>query len=307
MNSIKSKKWVIGGAVLSVLAVAGVASLSGTSVAEEAKASSSGRPALTVTTTTLRQDKWARSLTANGSILPWQEAIISAQVQGLRIAEVKVSIGDHVQQGDVLVTLDNFVRSDDGTDRTTQGRIVAPDSGVISAANANVGSMLQPGAELFRIIRKSRLEWRADLTADELMLLRKGMTAEVTVGDRVLKGSIRAISPSVNAQTRYGYALVTLPNSKGIIAGAYARGIIDISGGKRTLATLPQSAVMQRGSKTYVLQVGPDNKVSEHTVTIGQRVGDRVEIKQGLKANEPVVESGGAFLTEGDTVQVVKG
>ena len=304
---IKNKKWVIGGVVLSALAVAGIASMSSISVAEEAKTPSIGRPALTVTTTMLRQDKWARSLTANGSILPWQEAIISAQVQGLRIAEVKVSIGDHVQQGDVLVTLDNFVRSDDGTDRTTQGRIVAPDSGVISAANANVGSMLQPGAELFRIIRKSRLEWRADLTADELMLLRKGMTAEVTVGDRVLKGSIRAISPSVNPQTRYGYALVTLPNSSGVIAGAYARGIIDISGGKRTLATLPQSAVMQRGSKTYVLHIGPDNKVNERAVTIGQRVGDRVEIKQGLKANEPVVESGGAFLTEGDTVQVVKG
>ena len=139
------------------------------------------------------------------------------------------------------------------------------------------------------------------------MLLRKGMTAEVTVGDRVLKGSIRAISPSVNAETRYGYALVTLPNSSGIIAGAYARGVIDISSGKRTLATLPQSAVMQRGSKTYVLHIGPDNKVNEHAVVIGQRVGDRVEIKQGLKANEPVVESGGAFLTEGDTVQVVKG
>lgn len=305
---LKNKKWIIGGVVVSALAIAGVASMSSTSVAEEAKAPATGRPALTVTTTTLRQDKWARSLTANGSILPWQEAIISAQVQGLRIAEVKVSIGDHVQQGDVLVTLDNFTGAvDDATGRTTQGRILAPDSGVISAANANVGSMLQPGAELFRLIRKSRLEWKADLTADELMLLRKGMTAEVMVGDRVLKGTIRAISPSVNAQTRYGYALVTLPNSKGVIAGAYARGNIDISGGKRTLATLPQSAVMQRGSKTYVLQVGPDNKVSEHAVTIGQRVGDRVEIKQGLKVNEPVVESGGAFLTEGDVVQVVKG
>ena len=308
MNMMKNKKWIIGGVVVSALAVVGIASMSSTSVAEEAKAPSSGRPALTVTTTTLRQDKWARSLTANGSILPWQEAIISAQVQGLRIAEVKVSIGDHVQQGDVLVTLDNFVRSDDGTDRTTQGRIVAPDSGVISAANANVGSMLQPGAELFRIIRKSRLEWRADLTADELMLMRKGMTAEVTVGEgRVIKGVVRAISPSVNPQTRYGYALVTLPNSAGVIAGAYARGTIDISGGKRTLATLPQSAVMQRGSKTYVLHIGTDNKVNEHAVVIGQRVGDRVEIKQGLKANEPVVESGGAFLTEGDVVQVVKG
>ncbi|MDH2915253.1 MAG: efflux RND transporter periplasmic adaptor subunit [Gallionella sp.] len=309
MNVIKNKKWIIGGLVVSAFAVVGLVSMSGASVAEEAKTPATGRPALTVTTTTLRQDKWARSLTANGSILPWQEAIISAQVQGLRIAEVKVSIGDHVQQGDVLVTLDNFTRSvDDATDRATQGRIVAPDSGVISAANANVGSMLQPGAELFRLIRKSRLEWRADLTADELMLMRKGMTAEVTVGEgRVIKGVVRAISPSVNPQTRYGYALVTLPNSSGVIAGAYARGIIDISGGKRTLATLPQSAVMQRGSKTYVLHIGPDNRVNEHTVIIGQRVGDRVEIKQGLKANEPVVESGGAFLTEGDVVQVVKG
>jgi len=309
MNKIKNKKWIIGGVMVSALAAAGIASVSSTSVAEEAKTPTTGRPALTVTTTTLRQDKWARSLTANGSILPWQEAIISAQVQGLRIAEVKVSIGDHVQQGDVLVTMDNFVRSgDEVADHATQSRIVAPDSGIISAANANVGSMSQPGVELFRLIRKSRLEWRADLTADELMLLRKGMTAEVTVGEgRIIRGTVRAISPSVNAQTRYGYALVTLPNSAGVIAGAYARGIIDISGGKRTLATLPQSAVMQRGSKNYVFHIGPDNRVNEHTVVIGQRVGDRVEIKQGLKENEPVVETGGAFLTEGDVVQVVKG
>jgi multidrug efflux pump subunit AcrA (membrane-fusion protein) len=266
------------------------------------------RPALTVRTTTLREDKWARTLQANGSILPWQEAIISAQIQGLRIAEVKVSIGDHVQRGDVLVTLDNFLRpSDEASERTAQGRIVAPDDGVISAANANVGSMLQPGAELFRLIRKGRLEWRAELTADELMLIRKGMPVEVNVGEgRVIKGTVRAISPSVNAQTRYGYALVTLPGSSGIIAGAYARGTFNISGGKKSMQTLPQSAVLQRGSTTYVLVVGADNQVHERAVTVGQRVSDHVQIRQGLKANEPVVESGGAFLTEGDIVRVVK-
>lgn len=37
---------------------------------------------LTVRTTALREEKWARTLAANGSIIPWQEAIISAQVQG---------------------------------------------------------------------------------------------------------------------------------------------------------------------------------------------------------------------------------
>jgi multidrug efflux pump subunit AcrA (membrane-fusion protein) len=124
---------------------------------------------------------------------------------------------------------------------------------------------------------------------------------------RVLKGTVRAISPSVNQQTRYGYALVTLPDSTGIIAGVFARGIFDISNGKRSLQSLPQTAVMQRGSLTYVLVVGADNHVQERAVKTGQRVGDRIEIKQGLKANEPVVESGGPFLTQGDLVQVVKG
>jgi HlyD family secretion protein len=287
--------------------------LPGTSLAEQA-VPAAGRPALTVRTVTLREEKWARTLAANGSIVPWQEAIISAQVQGLRIAEVKVSIGDHVQQGDVLVTLDNFARdnstrpgSGPGSSNMTQGRIVAPDSGIISAANANVGSMPQPNTELFRLIRKGRLEWHADLTADELMLIRKGMSAEITIGEgRVIKGAVRAISPSVNPQTRYGYALVALPDSGGIVAGAFARGTFDVSGGKRPLQSLPQSAVMQRGSMTYVLVVGPDNRVHERAVTVGQRNGDRVQIKQGLKADEPVVESGGPFLTEGDVVQVVK-
>jgi RND family efflux transporter MFP subunit len=257
----------------------------------------------------LRADKWSRSLLANGSILPWQEAIITAQVQGLRIAEVKVSIGDYVHQGDVLVTLDNFARpSDEASERSAQGRIVAPDDGIISAANANVGSMLQSGAELFKLIRKGRLEWRAELTAEELMLIRKGMSAEISVGEgRVIKGTVRAISPSVNMQTRYGYVLVSIPDSSGIIAGAFAHGTFDISGGKNTLSSLPQSAVLQRGSATFVLVVGADNRVHERMVKTGQRSGDRIEIKQGLKANESVVESGGAFLTEGDVVQVVKG
>ena len=307
---IQRKSKVIKIALLVLLVLGGAAWKVGAGRAKaETAAPAVSRPALTVRTTTLQDAKWGRTLSANGSILPWQEAIISAQVQGLRIAEVNVSIGDHVQQGEVLVTLDNFARVvGDASERPVQGRILAPDSGVISAASANVGSVAQPGVELFRLIRKGRLEWRAELTADELMLLRKGMTAEITVGEgRVIRGTVRAIAPSVNSQTRYGYVLVTIPDSTGIIAGAYAHGTFDVSGGKKSVLSLPQSSVMQRGTLTYVLVVGADNHVHERTVSVGQRVGDRIQIKQGLKANEPVVESGGSFLTEGDVVQVVKG
>lgn len=304
------KSRVIKIASVLIVALVGVMLLRpGHGKAEQAGKPSEARPALTVRTATLREDKWVRTLSATGSIVPWQEAIISAQVQGLRIAEVRVSIGDHVRQGQVLVTLDNFARgSRAGGLGSVQGRIVAPDSGIISAANATVGTMSQPGQELFRLIRQGKLEWRADLTADELMLLRKGMDVTVSVGEgHLIKGRVRAISPSVDSRTRYGYALVSLPNSSGIVAGAFARGTFDISGGVRKLQSLPAVAVLQRGEKTYVLVVDSENHVHERPVTVGQRQGDRVEIVEGLKADEPVVETGGAFLTDGDVVRVVKG
>ena len=95
--------------------------------------------------------------------------------------------------------------------------------------------------------------------------------------------------------------------ARGSLRELFAHGTFDVSGGKRALLSLPQSAVMQRGSMTFVLVVGADSHVHEREVKVGQRNGDRIEIRQGLKADEPVVESGGAFLTEGDVVQVVKG
>ncbi len=293
----------------SLALVGGALWLMGDSAAEETVTApapaSGGRPALTVRTVALHEDKWAETLSANGSILPWQEAIISSQLQGVRIAAVKVSIGDRVKQGEVLATLDNAIYA--AGKASPQGKILAPDDGVISSASANVGSMPKSGDELFRLIRKGRLEWQAELTAEELMRLKVGMKAQVTVGGhRTLKGTVRAISPAVNAKTRYGYALVSLPDSEGIIAGAYAQGTFDISSGKRKLSALPQSTIMRRGSHAYVLVVDEASRVHERAVKLGQRNGDSVEIVQGLQPGEQVVETGGPFLTEGDLVKVLK-
>jgi len=287
-----------------VLLVGGIVwILSGQSVAAPAVEAVS-RPALTVHTTVLREDKWSETLSANGSILPWQEAVIGAQLQGVRIVDVKVSIGDRVQRGDVLATLDNALHP--AGDGMPQSKIVAPDDGVISSVSANVGSMPQTGTELFRLIRQGRLEWRAELTAEELMRLRRGMRATITLsGGRTVYGTVRAISPKVEMQTRFGHALIRLDDSHNIIAGVFARGTFDISG-ERKVRWLPPTAVMQRGDLTFVLVVDAMGRVHERPVLIGQRNGIKVEIKSGLQQNEPVVESGGPFLTDGDVVQVVK-
>ena len=55
--------------------------------------------------------------------------------------------------------------------------VLAPDDGIISARSATVGSLTQPGQELFRLIRGGRLEWRAEVSSADLASLKPGMAA----------------------------------------------------------------------------------------------------------------------------------
>ncbi len=349
--------------------IAALALLSGAalwhSFSLEKPKTASAKPALTVTTTALKSVQWQRSISANGSVMAWQEAIIGAEVSGVRIADVRVSVGDTVTKGQVLATLANdtlaaneaesqaalreseavlvdassnaarmrklvdagFVSAQQAgqantsentarakldaqrarlkvsMQRLTQQNITAPDAGVISARTATVGAITQPGAELFRLIRQGRLEWHADVTADELGYIKKGMKAELsTAQGGLVQGVVRAISPSINPQTRYAQVLVDLPADPGLVSGMFGRGILLL--GLKQAAVLPLSAVMIKEGTAYVLAVGADSHVSRKKVVAGRRQGDQIEIISGLEADTQVVESGGAFLVEGDLVRV---
>src|SRR5262249_47112237 len=85
-------------------------------------------------------------------------------------------------------------------------RVVAPDAGVLSARAATVGSLSQPGQEMFRLIRGGRLEWRAEVTAAELGRVVPGLVAYVVPtgaapGARI-EGKVRMVAPTVDPQTR---------------------------------------------------------------------------------------------------------
>ena len=63
------------------------------------------KPSLTVTTVFPISQNLAQTVTANGNLAAWQEAIIGAEANGLKITEVRVNVGDRVQRGDVLAVL----------------------------------------------------------------------------------------------------------------------------------------------------------------------------------------------------------
>ena len=188
--------------------------------------------------------------------------------------------------------------------RLSQTRVLAPDDGVISARTATVGSVAQPGAELFRLIRGGRLEWRAEVTASELARVKPGMTVHLVQADgSKLEGKVRMVAPTIDPQTRNGIVYVDLPQAAPARAGMFSRGEFEL--GRSKAMTLPQSAVLLRDGFTYALRVGADSHVSQTKITTGRRVGDRIEVLGGLKPDEPVVASGVGFLSDGDFVRVV--
>ena len=192
--------------------------------------------------------------------------------------------------------------------RLAQTRITAPDDGVISARVAAVGGMVQGGQELFRLIRKNRLEWRAEVPATELLRLKPGMTVMVMgLDNQAVAGRLRMAAPTVDAQSRMGLAYVDLPTGaagSAFRAGSFARGEFKL--GSSSAKSLPQSALQLRDGFAYVFQVGADGRVQQRKVTTGRRSGERVELTGGLDAGARVVASGVGFLSDGDLVRVVE-
>lgn len=352
------------------------ASPSAASVAAQAKASAarSARPSLSVQVARPVQADWPLELSANGAIAAWQEAVVGAELAGLRLDTVLVNVGDRVRRGQVLATLaSEAVRADiqnaqaslqeaqalaaeakSNADRARnlraadaisaqeaqrsltseqtalarvesakaqlaaqelrgrQTRVVAPDDGVISSRTATVGTVVQPGLELFRLIRQSRLEWRAELPSADLGRVQPGMKAVATPpGGQPVEGRVRMVAPTVDGGTRNGLVYVDLPASAaqaGARAGMFAAGKLAV--GQAGGLTVPQTAVLLRDGFSYVFVLegapsGQQASVRQVKVKVGRRQGERIEVLEGLKQGAQVVAAGVAFLADGDTVRVV--
>ena len=192
--------------------------------------------------------------------------------------------------------------------RLGQTQVRAPDSGIISARLATVGAVVGNGAELFRLIRQGRLEWRAEVTATELGRITTGTTALITAASGArLAGRVRTIGPTVDPQTRSALVYVDLTSLPGAAsgserAGMFARGEFDL--GAVPALTVPQPAIVVRDGFSYVYRVNPDNRVAQQKVQTGRFEGGRVEIMSGLPADARIVASGAGFLNDGDLVRI---
>lgn len=185
-------------------------------------------------------------------------------------------------------------------------RVLAPDSGVITARNISVGQVAQAGNELLRLLRQNRIEWRGDVPESELPSLRVGQNVIVTsVDGREHHGSIRIVAPTVNTNTHNGTVYVDVASDDALRPGMFARGQIEVS--QDQALVVPLAAMISSDGYHYVYVVNSDRTVRRQVIQTGVLQGDQIEVLAGLQAGDTIVTSGAGFLKDGDLVNVVGG
>ncbi|SFM47764.1 efflux RND transporter periplasmic adaptor subunit [Variovorax sp. OV329] len=373
-KNIKRSHLFIALAVLLLVAVAAVFALrpKGEEKPKEAARSDvPARPALTVTVAQPEDTELVVKLPANGNIAAWQEASVGSEAANLRLAEVRVNVGDVVRKGQVLAVfapesvqadmaqakaslaeaqataadaagnasrartlqttgalsqqqINQYITAEQTAKAKVEAakamlaaqqvrigntRVLSPDDGVVSSRTATVGSVVNAGTELFRLIRQGRLEWRAEVTASELGRIAVGTPAVVTgASGAQVRGTVRSMAPTVDPQTRNALIYVDLPGAmdgkSSLKAGMFASGDFEL--GRNQARTVPQASIVPRDGFNHVLVLQPDQRVRAIKVETGRRVGDRVEIRTELPADAKVVVQGAGFLNDGDLVRVVE-
>lgn len=188
--------------------------------------------------------------------------------------------------------------------KLAQTRITAPDDGVVASKAGVVGNVASVGTELYRLIRQGRIEWRAELDAQQLTQVRAGQSAQVQLpgGGAAVAGTVRLVSPTLSTSTGRGIAYVSLDAKGSARAGTFASGSIALE--RRQALTLPEAAVVQRDGRAYVFLVDAGGKAASRPVATGRRQDGRVEIVSGIEPTARVVARGGAFLADGTPVTV---
>lgn len=192
--------------------------------------------------------------------------------------------------------------------------VAAPADGTISARSATLGAVGAAGGELFRMILDDRLEWRAELSAEQLAQVKAGQIVTLTLPEgSTAQAKIRQLSPALDAQTRLATAYADILPGSRAYAGMYAAGTIAMQ--VRPALVVPAVGVVIRDGRTYVFTVGDTvatahkaeatYKVTQQAVTTGRHQGDRVEITEGLRSGARVITQGAGFLNDGDTVRIV--
>ncbi len=193
-------------------------------------------------------------------------------------------------------------------------KIVAPFDGVTGLKQVSVGDYLKDGADIVNIedIDAVLVDFR--LPERFQSKIRPGLKAQLNVDalpGRPFTALVQAVDPLIDANGRSVGVRGCIDNrQRQLRPGMFAR-VNTVFGVRENALTVPEEAIVPQGGRTFVVKVVPGDKpdtlvAQRVAVKTGVRQPGKVEITEGLEADDTVVTAGHQRLQkDGTPVRVV--
>lgn len=197
---------------------------------------------------------------------------------------------------------DQFKRLDEQRAPQTTMVFRSPATGFVIEKQALAGMHVMPGQTLYKIANLSVVWVEADVYEQEMPLVRLGRRAAVSLdaypGER-FDGRVIYIYPFVEEKTRTVRVRFEFPNrGTRLKPGMYAN--IELQAPLGSGLAVPANALLDSGAQQIVFVSEGDGYFEPRRVKVGQRLGETVQILDGLKEGE-VVATGATFFLDSES------
>ena len=182
----------------------------------------------------------------------------------------------------------------------------APFDGLVAERLVSIGDYVTRGTKVAAVVKIDPL--RVELTVPEQCLsrVRSGQSVRLNVDaypGETFAAKVRFVSPALKTDQRALTVEAIAPNADGRLKpGLFATALLqELSPAPALLVPTSAIETIAGTSRVFVVAGG---RVEERIVTMGERVGDRIELATGVKAGETVAVNPRGKLTDGTRVQL---
>ena len=249
-----------------------------------------------------RQQNRSREMGKNGSVsvASVEEADAVAATMEARVTSAEHAV--QVARAELKITESEIA---DVALKLARTDVTTPVAGTIASKNARVGGIAFGNTDpLFTIIRDGEIELVAEVGEDDILRIHAGHQASISLsgGREKVSGLVRLVSPTVDPITRLGFVHIVLSDDRKARPGMY--GSAEVIVAKTKNVAIPLSAVLTTSEGISARRV-KNGVVTIAAIEIGIQDGSYVEILNGLKEGDEVVAKAGAYVRDGDRINVV--
>lgn len=180
--------------------------------------------------------------------------------------------------------------------------VKSPMSGVINSRYVELGSLIAPNAPLFDIVNESQLKVIVGVPESKVKLLAKGQSVTLTnTADqgRTYTGRINYIGIKTDRGLNYPVE-VYLDRDSSLRIGMYLK-VQFADNAERTGVLVPRKAIVgsAKAANVYVVENG---KAVRREVALGDMIGDKVEVIDGVSAGDQLIVAGIMNVADGAEV-----